>query len=199
MFIVIEGCLGAGKSTVATGLAGYRNSKVLLENFEANPFLKAFYEDPREYATETEFGFLLLHFHQLKNHFRVASTSEVISDFHLGKDLIYADLNLDDQRIKRLFNELYELCSEKTLHPSLMICLSVSTGLLIERIQSRRRAFELDVDHGYFATVNTAYEHFFDAYTGRKLRLPMDEWDFVKDPALFEKLSSLVDKELNAT
>ncbi len=58
MLIVIEGCLGAGKTTVAKGLAACRNSKLLLENFEVNPFLRAFYENPAENATETEFAFL---------------------------------------------------------------------------------------------------------------------------------------------
>jgi deoxyguanosine kinase len=67
MLIVIEGCVGAGKSTIAKGLAARRSSKLLLEDFDANPFLRAFYEDPVEHAIETEFAFLLLHFHQLKN------------------------------------------------------------------------------------------------------------------------------------
>src|SRR5207244_1516825 len=94
--IVIEGCVGSGKSTVAKGLAACRSSQLLLEDFETIPFLRAFYEDPVGNATETEFAFLLLHFHQLKSQADVALRSEVITDFHLGKDLLYADLNLKD-------------------------------------------------------------------------------------------------------
>src|ERR1035437_8059874 len=120
MLIVIEGCLGVGKSTVAKGLASCRNSKLLLEDFEINPFLRAFYENPDANAIETEFTFLLLHFHQLKNQADAASRSEVIADFHLGKDLLYADLNLKDMRAKRLFGELYQLCFETTPRPALM-------------------------------------------------------------------------------
>ena len=67
MLIVVEGCVGAGKSTVAKGLAAFRRSALLLEDFESNPFLRAFYDDPIGNATETEFAFLLLHFHQLKS------------------------------------------------------------------------------------------------------------------------------------
>ncbi|MGH9433991.1 MAG: deoxynucleoside kinase [Terriglobia bacterium] len=78
MLIAIEGCFGAGKSTVAKGLALHRNSTLLLENFESNPFLRAFYENPTENALETEFSFLLLHFHQLKSQIGAASNSEVI-------------------------------------------------------------------------------------------------------------------------
>jgi deoxyguanosine kinase len=197
MLIAIEGCVGAGKTTVANGLAALRNSKALLEDFEANPFLRAFYEDPTAYAAETEFAFLLLHYHQLKSQLDTALTSEIIADFHLGKDLLYADLNLNDVRMKRLFSELYDLCLEKTPHPALMICLSANTDLLIKRIRSRKRGFEMDIDHGYFAAVNAVYEEFFGRYPGRKVRVNMDEWDFVREPRLFRKLSSLIDEQLD--
>lgn len=197
MLIVVEGCVGAGKSTVAKGLAAYRNSKLLLEEFESNPFLHAFYEDPVENAPETEFAFLLLHFHQLKSHNDDVTKSEVIADFHIGKDLLYADLNLKDPRTRRLFGELYELCTEKTPSPALLIFLSASTDLLVERIRQRRRDYELEIDPGYYSTVNAAYEDFFQRYAGNKLKVSMNEWDFVKDPALFNKLALLVDGELD--
>src|SRR5205809_1051295 len=89
--IVVEGCVGVGKTTVASGLASHRGSKSLFEAFENNPFLRAFYEDPEGNAIETEFTFLLLHFHQIKNHLSSAGNSELVADFHLGKDLLYAD------------------------------------------------------------------------------------------------------------
>jgi len=198
MLIVIEGCVGAGKSTVAQGLAACRTSKLLLEDFERNPFLRAFYENPVENATETEFAFLLLHFHQLKNQAEAASGSEVVTDFHLGKDLLYADLNLKDNRLKRLFTELYDVCVEKTPRPALMIFLSATTDLLVERIRARRRDFELEIDPAYYGLVNAAYEEYFTRYPGKKLRIPMDEWDFVKAPELYKRLASLVDGELKS-
>jgi len=196
MLIVIEGCLGAGKTTVAKGLAACRNSKLLLENFEVNPFLRAFYENPVENATEAEFAFLLVHFHQLKSQADTALTSEVIADFHLGKDLLYADLNLKDMRARRLFGELYELCLEKTPLPALLIFLSARTELLMERIRARKRDFELEIDPRYFAAVNTAYEEFFERYPAKKLRVPMDDCDFTGDESLYKRLASQVDREL---
>jgi deoxyguanosine kinase len=197
MLIAIEGCLGAGKSTVAKGLAAYRGSELLLEDFEINPFLRAFYEDPVANATETEFAFLLLHFHQLKNQAASAARSELIADFHLGKDLLYADLNLKDTRAKQLFGELYGLCLEETPRPALIVFLSATTELLIERIRARKRDFELAIDPGYYAAVNAAYDEFFKRHSGKKLRIPMDEWDFNKNPALYKRLGALVDGELN--
>lgn len=197
MLIVIEGCVGVGKTTVANGLAARRGSQLLLEDFQANPFLSAFYEDPVGTAIETEFAFLLLHFHQLKGLAPKAPKSEVIADFHLGKDLLYADLNLPDIHAKRLFGELYELCVHKTPSPSLLVFLSATTDLIVERIRNRNRSFELSIDPSYYAAVNIAYEQFFEHYAGSKLRIPMDEWDFVKVPALFDRLDALVDGELS--
>jgi deoxyadenosine/deoxycytidine kinase len=198
MLIVVEGCVGAGKSTVAKGLAGFRESALLLEDFESNPFLRAFYDDPVGNATETELAFLLLHFHQLKSQVETASNSEVVADFHLGKDLLYADLNLKDNRLNRLFTELYDVCMEKTPRPALMIFLSATTDLLVQRIEARKRDFELEIDPAYYGLVNAAYEEYFVRYPGKKLRIPMDEWDFVKHPQLYEQLASLVDGELNS-
>ena len=198
MLIVVEGCVGAGKSTVAKGLAALRHSTLLLEDFETNPFLRAFYDDPVGNATETEFAFLLLHFHQLKNQAGTASKSEVVADFHLGKDLLYAHLNLKDTRLNRLFTELYDVCIEKTPPPALIIFLSATTDLLVERIRARKRDFELEIDPAYYGLVNAAYEDYFARYSGKKLRINMDEWDFVKSPELYKRLASLVDGELNS-
>jgi len=80
MRIMVEGCVDVGKLTVARGLAEHRSRDVLLENFEANPFLEAFYAHPSQNVIETEFAFLLLHFNPLKIH---ATHGEMISDFHL--------------------------------------------------------------------------------------------------------------------
>jgi len=197
MYIAIEGCLGAGKSTVARGLAECRNSQLVLENFEVNPFLSSFYADPVANATETEFAFLLLHYHQLKSHVALAREAELVADFHLGKDLIYAELNLADARSKGLFRELYEFCLDGTPQPGLIVFLSADTDLLLERIRWRQREYELAIDPAYYAKVNDAYEEFFRQYSGKKLRLSMSEWDFVKDPTLYTRLSLLVDRELN--
>jgi deoxyadenosine/deoxycytidine kinase len=198
MLIVVEGCIGAGKTTVTEGLAKFRKSLALYEDFAANPFLKAFYVDPVANALETEFGFLLLHFHQLRTAASDISTSEVVADFHLWKDLLYADLNLTDVRIKRLFNELYEILLTRISRPSLMIFLSASTDLIIDRIRGRQREFEIESAAEYFAGVNAAYEKAIASYPGRKLCLDMERWDFVRHPELFADLSLLLDRELES-
>lgn len=196
MLIAIEGSVGVGKSTVAKGLAACRKSAVLFESFESNPFLPAFYDDPVSFATETEFTFLLLHFHQLRPHSKAPSKRELITDFHLGKDLLYAELNLKDAKMLRMFKQLYALLTAQVTRPALLVCLSASTKILIDRIRRRKRDFELRVDPAYYSELNTAYERFFNQYDGRKLQISMDEWDFIKTPDLYPKLSLLIDKQL---
>jgi deoxyguanosine kinase len=190
MLIVVEGCIGSGKTTVAEGLARHRSSVPLLEDFASNPFLGAFYADPGRHVIEAEFSFLLLHFHQMKNMRFAGQEPEVVADFHLWKDLIYADLNFRDPRAKRIFGELYSILLEQTPAPSLMVFLLASNDLIVERITQRRREFELNVDPDYFAKVNSAY--------GRKLCLPMSRWDFVRQPDLFGELSLLIDSQLES-
>lgn len=196
MFIALDGCVGAGKSTVARGLAAHRNSTVLLEQFEQNPFLPLFYENPARYATETEFMFLLLHYHQLKPLVSEMDEHELISDFHLGKDLIYAELNFGDQETLRHFNALYAFLNAQLPRPDLLIGLSASTDLIVDRIRKRNRRSELQVEPSYYGRINSGYETFFDSYPGRKMILSMDQWDFVAKPDLYENLSTMIDAEL---
>ena len=77
-----------------------------------------------------------------------------------------------------------------------LVFLSAPTGIVVERIRRRNRGFELQIDPGYYSAVNEAYEEYFDRYTGGKLRIPMDTWDFVKRPELFSELSRLIDEAL---
>jgi deoxyguanosine kinase len=198
MFIALEGCVGAGKSTIATGLAAHRDSTLLLEQFEQNPFLSAFYEDPAKYATETEFMFLLLHYHQLKRQVSHQDGRDLISDFHLGKDLLYARMNFENPATITQFEKLFDLLNEQLPQPDLLIGLSAPTELIIDRIRKRDRRFELKVESSYYERINSAYQGFFDSYGSRKLILSMAEWDFVENPDLYDDLSRKIDAELQS-
>lgn len=197
MLIAVEGCIGVGKTTVARGLGKLRQSIILLEDFESNPFLESFYEDPVPNAIETEFAFLLLHFNQLRQFSDPAfAPKEVIADFHIWKDLIYADLNLSGPGIVQAFNELYGALVERVPSPTLMLCLSATTEFILDRIAARNRHLEVRIDPEYVARVNDAYGKAFNTYRGRKLCLPMDRWDFVKVPALFAELNEMISHEI---
>lgn len=193
MLIAIEGCIGVGKSTVAQGLAVHRNSRVLLEDHSTNPYLPAFYRDPANYIIETEFSFLLSHYSQLHQHAATATQCELVADFHLGKDLLFAELNLVDDRMKHIFKNLSKLLQENVPKPDLLLCLSSSNELILDRISARQRDIEMQTTPEYFEAVNDAYETFFTQYCERKIVISMDEWDFVRQPELYCKLSCMID------
>ena len=194
MLIAVEGCIAAGKTTVATGLAAFRGNPPLIEDFEMNPFLRDFYEDPDANATETEFAFLLVHYHQLRKWAAQLATGEVISDFHLGKDLIFAEMNMSDPEELRLFRELNSLCAKRTARPDVLVFLSAPTSLICDRIIARGRDFEQTIQKSYYDQLNCRYEDFYETYQGEKIRLNMIEWDFVQQPDLFARLSLLIDE-----
>ncbi len=195
VFIALEGCIGAGKTTVARGLAHFRRAQLMEENFELNPFLRAFYSNPGRYALETEFTFLLMHFHQL--HDIVSPGKPLISDFMFDKDLIYAGLNFSGNEEKVIFSDLQKLLACRLSLPDLVIFLSVSDELVIERIRKRQRTYELEIDAGYYKRLNEAYETFFQSYERTPLlRVEADQCDFVKNPSLFASLSKTADEML---
>ena len=196
MLIAVEGCVGIGKTTVAKGLAAVRKSKTLLEAFETIPFLEAFYKNPSENVLETEFGFLLHHYHELKVHEKDYLRDEVISDFHLGKDLLFAEANLVDSEAKTLFYRLYRLLMRPSFAPTLLVFLAAPDRLIVDRIRKRNRKIEQNIDSLYFSKINQAYEDFFEEYRGKKIKVSMAEWDFVEKPLLFHDLSRIIDQEL---
>ena len=189
MHFAVEGCIGAGKTTIARALADSRNALLLEENFESNPFIRAFYEDPVKYVVEAEFGFLLIHYHQLICA-APKSDQDLISDFLFEKDLIYADLNFPDGPEKRIFQDLHRALTGRLRRPDLVIFLSATDELISERIKRRQRDYEQAIDFGYYRRVNAAYELFFQRYKGPPvLTVQAGKYDFVKNSSLVGVLS----------
>jgi Deoxynucleoside kinases len=195
--IAVEGCVGAGKTTIARGLAGVRRSKLLIEDFSAVPFLEEFYRDPVGCALETEFAFLLQHYHQLRLAAREAG--EFVSDFTFVKDLIFADMNIDDAAERAAFSNLHQLFSQRLPATRLTVFVSASDELILSRIEERGRSFELEADPSYYQRLNRGFEDFFASYPGPVFKLSADEIDFCRDPELFRWLSAEVDARLELT
>ena len=193
MHLAVEGCIGAGKTTIARALAGSRNAFLLEENFESNPFIRAFYEDPAKYVVEAEFGFLLIHYHQLLCA-SVKPDQDLVSDFLFEKDLIYADLNFPDSPEKKLFQDLHRALTARLRRPDLVIFLSAPDELISERIKRRQRDYEQAIDFGYYRRLNAAYEMFFQGYNGAPvLTVQVGKCDFLKDSSLAGMLSQAAD------
>lgn len=193
--IAFEGCVGAGKTTLAEGVAAIRATQLLLEDFSAVPFLEEFHRDPIGSALETEFAFLLQHYHQLR--LAARHGGEVVADFTFAKDLVYADMNMPDDRERSIFRDLFHVL-EKRLPPiSLMVFISASDDLILQRIRDRARSFELAIEPDYYRNLNAAYERFFANYPGEILRISADELDFLADPKLFGWLAKEIDQRIH--
>jgi deoxyadenosine/deoxycytidine kinase len=193
--VAVEGCIGVGKTTLATKLAQFRRSQLVLEQFEKNPFLEKFYQDPAETAFETESQFLLLHYHQLKA-IHHSAQGETITDFTFFKDLVFANTNIADPAEETMFLCLYQFLAARLSSPDLIIYLKGSNDLIIERIQTRKRAMELEIDVGYFKKLNKAYDEFFTSSPHRVHIIHADKFDCLSGTDALEQLSSTIDSLL---
>ena len=191
LHIAIEGCIGIGKTTLATKLAAFRKAALVLEEFEKNPFLDAFYRDPVANAFETEMQFLLVHYHQLKA--LPDSAKESITDFTFAKDLIFGDLNFREESEKKIFVKLYEFLLTRLPAPDLVIYLKGSDDLIIDRIRRRNRSIEQTIDVEYYKKLKRAYDEVFLRSANNVHVIDADHFDCLNDPTALEKICSVID------
>jgi len=168
-YIVTEGPIGVGKTSLTTLLAKELEAHLILERAEDNPFLPYFYKDPVRYRFQTQMFFLLSRFSQQQEMSQPDLFSRItISDYLFDKDRIFAYLNLDENELA-LYEQFYKILEPKIVKPDLVIFLQADTDTLLKRIKLRGRQFEKDVNYDYIATVNEAYNHFFFRYSDTPL------------------------------
>jgi len=189
--IAVEGCLGVGKTTLATKLADFRKAALVLEEYEKNPFLADFYRNPMGNVFETEMQFLLQHYHQLKGLRGLAGES--IADFTFEKDLIFGEMNFRQESEKKMFLQLYEFLKPRLLEPDLIIYLKASDDLIIDRIQKRNRSIEQTVDVEYFKKLKRAYDEVFLHRLGNVRVVDADDFDCLHDATALESICSVID------
>jgi deoxyadenosine/deoxycytidine kinase len=181
-FIAIEGVIGAGKTSLARILSERYNARLVLEEFEDNPFLPKFYEDRARYAFQTQLAFLASRFHQQKS----LTTKDLFSDFLISdylfdKDRIFARLNLSHDELA-LYDRIYGIMSGIAAKPDLVIFIQCSVDRLIQNINKRGRSYEKDISPDYLAELNEAYNHFFHHYDRSPLLIVnASEIDFVNN------------------
>ena len=160
-YIAIEGVIGAGKTTLATMLGEKIGGKVVLEQFEENPFLPRFYEDPKHYAFQTQIFFLLSRYRQQQQLFQADLFHRfVISDYIFEKDKIFAYLNLQDEELK-LYETLVGSIEQKVPTPDLVVYIQSSVERLMSNIRNRGRDIEKNMSEEYIRDLNEAYNYFF--------------------------------------
>jgi deoxyguanosine kinase len=188
-YIAIEGVIGAGKTSVASKLAERLNAKLILENFEENPFLEKFYMQPEEYAFRTQMFFLLERYTQLQElHQKDLFQNYVVSDYIFEKDKIFAYLNLSDDELK-IYEHVVQGLDKNVIAPDLVVYLQSSVERLMANISKRQREIEKEMSEGYIDNLNDAYNYFFSRYkASRVMIVNSDEADFVNNPDDFENL-----------
>ncbi|MBP8106082.1 MAG: deoxynucleoside kinase [Caldilineaceae bacterium] len=182
-FVAIEGAIGVGKTTLARHLsaAQAQGGEVLLEVFEENPFLSAFYADRERYAFQTQIFFLLSRYrqqtHQLP-HWLVDRS--VVSDYLFDKDWIFAHLNLEGDEVT-IYENLHGALKERLPTPDLVVYLRADTEVLMQRIAMRDRPYERSMDRAYIHALATAYDTYFTNYQDAPLLvIDTNERDFVR-------------------
>ena len=168
-YIVTDGPLGVGKTSLTTLLAQELGARLILEQAEENPFLTDFYRDPARYRFQTQMFFLLSRFSQQQEMAQPDLFTRItISDYLFDKDRIFAYLNLDDNELA-LYEQFYKILEPKIVRPDLVIFLQADTDTLLRRIKLRGRSFEKEISLDYIAAVNEAYNQFFFRYSDTPL------------------------------
>jgi deoxyguanosine kinase len=186
-FIVIEGPLRVGKSTLAKVLAERLHARRIVD-CEDNPFLGDFYKEKPGSAFRTQMYFLMERQKRLRDALAIDAPGPVISDFLMEKDRIFANLNLNDEELK-LYDRYYEMLAAELPAPDLVIYLQAKPEVLRVRIAKKASRDEMQISEEYLEEVTRAYEHFFFRYAASDLLvINTSEIDFVERSADLQQL-----------
>ncbi|MEX0960482.1 MAG: deoxynucleoside kinase [Burkholderiales bacterium] len=188
-YIVVEGPIGAGKTSLARRLADHFRKDLLLEEPDANPFLPRFYEDPKRHALATQLFFLFQRIQQLEGLKQIDLFEQgKVADFLLDKDPLFARLTLSDDEL-RLYQQIYEQLMPQAPTPDLVIYLQASTETLIERVRRRGVNYERGISEQYLVRLADAYSRYFYQFSAAPLLIVNSEHlNFVDDDADFDLL-----------
>ena len=194
-YVVVEGPIGAGKTSLTHKLAERLDADTLLENASDNPFLPRFYQEPKRYALPTQLHFLFDRTRQLRDLaqgdlFRAGT----VSDFLVDKDMLFARLNLDDDEFE-LYQKVYADLAPQAPTPDLVIYLQAPIDVLQERVKRRGVDFERGMDAGYLQRLANSYSEFFHRYEAAPLLIVnTSNLNFAESEADFELLVERVSK-----
>ncbi|HEY4485075.1 MAG TPA: deoxynucleoside kinase [Nitrospiria bacterium] len=188
-YLVIEGPIGVGKTTLAKLLARELNGRIIMERAEDNPFLVDFYRDPKRFAFQTQIFFLLSRHRQLQEMSQMDLFERTtITDYFFPKDRIFASINLAEGE-KALYDQIYFLLNPTVPRPDLVIYLQADTEVLLERIRGRGLEYERQITPDYLDALNEGYNEFFFQYTDSPLLVVQTtDIDFVNRRADLEDL-----------
>ncbi|MEM7220896.1 MAG: deoxynucleoside kinase [Pseudomonadota bacterium] len=163
-YVIVEGPIGVGKTTLTRKLAATFDVPTLLEPATENPFLDRFYRNPRAHALSTQLFFLLTRARQMED---IASDDllgpSLIADFMIQKDRLFAELTLDAQELA-LYNQIFDSLNIRNPQPDLVVYLQAPTDVLLRRIRHRGIASEAQIERHYLERLAETYTRFFHFY-----------------------------------
>lgn len=193
-YIVIEGCIGAGKTTLSKMLAADLNARLVLEQFEDNSFLPKFYKDPEKYAFPLELSFLAERYQQLKRELTQTDLFHdfTLADYFLQKSLIFARATLQEDEYN-LYSRLFHIIHPQLPEPDLLVYLYATTDRLIRNIGSRGRSYEQSIPRDYLDRIQQGYLDYFRRQPEKRILIvDTNHLDFVSNPADYHWLRDLV-------
>jgi deoxyguanosine kinase len=189
-YIVIEGNIGAGKTTLATMISEEFNARLVLERFAENPFLPRFYEDPARFAFPVELSFLAERYRQLKDEIveQDLFKSFTVADYYFMKSLIFASSTLERDEFN-LYRQIFHIIYSSLPKPDLYVYLHVTPERLLENIALRGREYEKTITASYLADIQESYFNFFKQNSENKyLILDVNSLDFVRNKNDYRKV-----------
>jgi deoxyadenosine/deoxycytidine kinase len=189
-YVVIEGNIGAGKTTLAARIADQFNAHLVLEHFADNPFLPKFYSDPEKYSFPLELSFLASRYKQLKEELvpQDLFKSFSIADYYFMKSLVFASSTLTGDEYN-LYRQIFYIIYGYLPKPDIYVYLHLNTERLLENIERRGREYEKSITREYLRKIENSYFSFFKQNPENKyLVLDVNNLDFVSNESHYSKV-----------
>jgi deoxyguanosine kinase len=189
-YVVIEGNIGAGKTTLAGRIADEFNARLILEHFADNPFLPKFYNDPEKYSFPLELSFLASRYKQLKEELVTQDLfkSFTVADYYFMKSLVFASATLSGDEYN-LYRQIFYIIYGSLPKPDIYVYLHLNTDRLMKNIEKRGRNYEKGITREYLQTIQESYFAFFKQNPeNRYLIIDINEIDFVNNEDHYDKI-----------
>lgn len=196
-YICIEGNIGSGKTSLCEILAKQHSAQLILEEFDDNPFLPYFYQNPERFAFTVELFFMAERHKQISQVSlqKDLFSSFVLADYTFWKTLIFARKNLEEKEYK-LFQRLFTILNATSPNPDLLVYLHRTPEKLLEQIRKRDRSYEGQITAAYLKSIQDSYfEFFYSQPTYPIVIIDIEEIDFIQHPTHLAELEQIIFKE----